>query len=101
VLVTAPSYRGRNYLEEAQQHGGARTETIVAAPKDVAPSDWTVWRGAGSRGAPLAERDVFCIQYTSGTTSKPKGVMLTQEIYLHGANLCGALPATDAVDEAS
>jgi fatty-acyl-CoA synthase len=33
----------------------------------------------------MAEQDVFCIQYTSGTTSKPKGVMLTQALYIHGA----------------
>jgi fatty-acyl-CoA synthase len=85
LLVTSPSYRGRCYLEEAQADCGSLVETIVSAPKDTAPSDWTVWRGAGTRGEPLAERGVFCIQYTSGTTAKPKGVMLTQDIYVHGA----------------
>ena len=35
-------------------------------------------------GEPLAD-GVFCIQYTSGTTSKPKGVLLTQPLYIHGA----------------
>jgi acyl-CoA synthetase (AMP-forming)/AMP-acid ligase II len=87
VLITSPSYRGRNYLEEAQAVGGSLVAAIVAAPASAAPSEWKIWRGpaASARGEPMAEQDVFCIQYTSGTTSKPKGVMLTQALYIHGA----------------
>jgi fatty-acyl-CoA synthase len=85
VIVTTPSYRGRNYLEEAHDVGASLVETIVSVPPGAAPADWALARGTGARGEPLAEKDVFCIQYTSGTTSKPKGVMLTQKIYVHGA----------------
>lgn len=85
VVVTAPSYRGRNYLEEARDVGASLVETIVSVPAGAPPADWIVMHGSGSRGEPLAEKDVFCIQYTSGTTSMPKGVMLTQQIYVHGA----------------
>jgi len=85
VIVTTPSYRGRNYLQEAHDVGASLVETIVSVPPGAAPADWALARGTGARGEPLAEKDVFCIQYTSGTTSKPKGVMLTQKIYVHGA----------------
>jgi fatty-acyl-CoA synthase len=85
VIVTTPSYRGRNYVEEAHDVGASLVETIVSVPPGAAPGDWALTRGTGTRGEPLAEKDVFCIQYTSGTTSKPTGVMLTQKIYVHGA----------------
>jgi len=87
VLITTPAYRGRNYLAEARDLCGSRVETIIAAPKGAMPPDWQVSQAAaGTRGEPLSDhQDVFCIQYTSGTTSRPKGVMLTQSIYVHGA----------------
>jgi acyl-CoA synthetase (AMP-forming)/AMP-acid ligase II len=36
--------------------------------------------------APVEAADVFCIQYTSGTTSVPKGVMLAEAAYLQTAS---------------
>jgi acyl-CoA synthetase (AMP-forming)/AMP-acid ligase II len=88
VLVTTPAYRGRNYLEEANDIASPFIAATVSALKGAAPSDWQVARNAAAekRGEPMSNKDVFCIQYTSGTTSKPKGVMLTQAIYVHGAS---------------
>jgi fatty-acyl-CoA synthase len=85
VLITAPSYRGRDYFEEACDSAGPLVASIVSAPPKAPPSEWQIFeRSAQVRGEPLAG-GVFCIQYTSGTTSTPKGVMLTQPLYIHGA----------------
>ena len=85
VLITTPNYRGRNYLDEAQAIGNSLVAAVVAAPGNAAPAEWQVWHGSGARGEPMPDKDVFCIQYTSGTTNKPKGVMLTQPLYIHAA----------------
>lgn len=88
VLVTTSGYRGRNYLEEAQASAGSIMPVMIDAAAGPAPGEWRVWRKASSeaRGEPMTEKAVFCIQYTSGTTSKPKGVMLSQAIYIRGAS---------------
>ncbi|MDQ8729190.1 class I adenylate-forming enzyme family protein [Bradyrhizobium sp. LHD-71] len=86
VLITAPSYRGRDYLEEARDIAGSLVASIVSAPPSTPPSAWQTFESASqTRGEPLAG-GVFCIQYTSGTTATPKGVMLTQPLYIHGAS---------------
>jgi fatty-acyl-CoA synthase len=36
-----------------------------------------VGRRAGAGAPPVAESDLLTINYTSGTTSRPKGVMIT------------------------
>jgi fatty-acyl-CoA synthase len=57
---------------------------IVAQDAAEAPVGWCAWEpwiGASVETAPepveLAETDVVSINYTSGTTARPKGVMLT------------------------
>jgi fatty-acyl-CoA synthase len=57
---------------------------IVAAHDDVERAGWTDWealiKDASSAPPPPLERDendIVSINYTSGTTSRPKGVMLT------------------------
>jgi acyl-CoA synthetase (AMP-forming)/AMP-acid ligase II len=89
VLVTTAHYRGRNYFDEANS-GDLSCPIMIEASDDLAAEDWRVQaRASASRPGEPAERDdLFCIQYTSGTTSKPKGVMLTEQMYLRTAAHC-------------
>ncbi len=57
---------------------------IVAQEEGEAPEGWTDWEsliaGASADAAPsipIDENDLVSINYTSGTTARPKGVMLT------------------------
>ena len=63
------------------RHRRARwTASIVSTPSDERPAaEWQTFaeRRRCRRARPPARR-LLCIQYTSGTTALPKGVMLTQ-----------------------
>ncbi len=90
VLVTSRQYRGRHYLDEAMAVLAAEDDAVVVidASDERPAADWPEYRGGGDppprEGAPL--RDFLCIQYTSGTTATPKGVMLTNLAYLQTAS---------------
>ena len=43
----------------------------------------------------VTANDTACIMYTSGTTAKPKGVLISHENYLFAGHSSGALPTTD------
>ena len=66
---------------------------------DPAPEGWQDWealvQSASSEAPPtpeLDENDVVSINYTSGTTARPKGVMLTHRgLYLNAYNLIAHL----------
>jgi len=72
---------------------------IVARRDAPAPSgwlDWDEWIGAQSADplppTDVGENDVVSINYTSGTTARPKGVMLThRNCYLNAYNLIAHL----------
>ena len=89
ALVTTPRYRGRDYLDEAlaATRGDATGLLVVAASDDCPPEAWPVHPGPGAPppAAPVAIDDFSCIQYTSGTTATPKGVMLTNAAYIRTA----------------
>lgn len=89
ALVTTPLYRKRHYTEEASAVLGAtgRALPILEASDALTPGDWPIHRLDG-RTDKLRETPtgVFCIQYTSGTTSVPKGVMLSDAAYLQTAS---------------
>ena len=63
------------------------------------PQDWTDWEDliAGQPTAPaadpgLSERDLLSINYTSGTTARPKGVMIThRNAYINAYNFIAHL----------
>ena len=86
VLVTTRRYRGRDYLEEALAAARPDYDEFVAfaAADDVRASEWPfVAVGVAAAGIPIPSfDDSLCIQYTSGTTATPKGVMLTNRAYL-------------------
>jgi crotonobetaine/carnitine-CoA ligase len=50
-------------------------EPLLAGTKDTAP------------GVPVVSIDEISMQYTSGTTSKPKGVLLTHANYIYGGEV--------------
>ncbi|MBY0400695.1 long-chain-fatty-acid--CoA ligase [Myxococcota bacterium] len=73
---------------------------IVARDEGETPSGWLSWNAllaAARPGRPvlakaLGENDLVSINYTSGTTSRPKGVMLThRNCYLNAYNLIAHL----------
>lgn len=87
VILADPAYRGRNYLDEAQAAVAHLAPVIVAAGDCGSPSEWRVTRTGAAKlqAPPLGVEGVFCIQYTSGTTSTPKGVMLNERSYVRTA----------------
>ncbi len=72
---------------------------IVAADSPLARAGWQDWEtlvAASSAAAPpaveLGENDVVSINYTSGTTARPKGVMLThRNCYVNAYSLIAHL----------
>jgi fatty-acyl-CoA synthase len=72
---------------------------IAATPSGEAPAGWTSWDavvGAASAAQPshvdLDEHDLVSINYTSGTTARPKGVMLTHRtLYVNAYNFIAHL----------
>ncbi len=68
---------------------------IRAGGEGAAPAgwvDWEAWIATAAPAAPppvaLSENDVVSINYTSGTTARPKGVMLThRNCYLNAYNM--------------
>jgi len=78
---------------------GVRHWIAAPAPDAAIPPGWTdfdAWAGAESTDAPppvaRAEGDVVSLNYTSGTTARPKGVMLThRNCYLNAYNLIAHL----------
>ena len=89
-LVTTDLFRGRHYGDEAclaLQASGLRLQ-VLWADDMLAPDEWIskTLNIKGDESALQTPPGVFCIQYTSGTTSIPKGVMLTNAAYLQTAN---------------
>jgi len=100
--IVSTAALAENLLPAAAQ--AATVENVIAietidgaAPDGVRLLDWTALldahRSAGGHAATLdevARTDTSCIIYTSGTSGKPKGVMLS-----HGAILCNLMGADD------
>lgn len=90
ALITTRHYRGRAYLDEVM---GLRARmdpgfAVLEASDDAAAAHWPVHPDARTRQAEgiATPDDLLCIQYTSGTTSLPKGAMLTTAAYLRTAS---------------
>ena len=85
-LVSTGHYRRRHYAQEAREVLDAMhlPLRVWEADNDLPPGEWSVTGRPPERGADgqRTPPGVFCIQYTSGTTSLPKGVMLTDTAYI-------------------
>jgi len=89
AIITVNAYRNRHYLEEARELCrliGAGI-TLIDASDDISPEDWQeeTFGLRSASASTLDLSDVLCIQYTSGTTSLPKGAMLGSAQYLQTA----------------
>jgi len=87
VLATTAAYRGRSYFDEAAAHvAGSPAPLLVLGVPALGEG---AWLQAGALPPPALPADLppdlLCIQYTSGTTSTPKGVMLQAQGYLRTA----------------
>ena len=86
MLITTSDYRGRDYVDEAMAVlADDDMRPIVCVASYAAPEVWPIYGDGPPRrddALSIQAQDLFCIQYTSGTTSTPKGVMLTNEAYL-------------------
>jgi fatty-acyl-CoA synthase len=90
ALITSKSYRGRAYESEAQEvlKDLPWATTLIDATNDAFKTTWSVQRiGTGSFNLEIPSiSDLMCIQYTSGTTSLPKGAMLLNKSYIKTAS---------------
>jgi fatty-acyl-CoA synthase len=88
------------FLHESDAHGDYRAILAESRNGDKLPLEHTVWLGTDSWEEMLAHgvdfdedsigpQDVANIQYTSGTTGSPKGVMLTHHNLLNNGMAMG------------
>ena len=77
------------YAAGVRESAAGRLTTIELAETadDVAPAAG----GPGASAAAVAPTDRLAVMFTSGTTSEPKGVVLTQHNYAHVADTMSAI----------
>jgi len=89
ALITTKSYRGRAYESEAREvlESLSWSTNLIDATPDVFSTTWAIEKiGTGQFNLEIPSiEDLMCIQYTSGTTSLPKGAMLLNKSYLKTA----------------
>jgi fatty-acyl-CoA synthase len=108
ALITTKSYRGRAYDQEARDVLSRLpwSTLMLDASLEGTLSDWPLERlGAGSLNLDTPSiPDLMCIQYTSGTTSLPKGAMLLNRSYVktayHVASCQGLNPHSEFISAA-
>ena len=108
ALITTPHYRGRDYVDEALAMLSPEDKDVLvyAVSDDLPATDWRLYGAPGKGSASdsavaIPVDDLLCIQYTSGTTAIPKGVMLTNRAYLltaaYVARCQGLTPASNFI----
>jgi fatty-acyl-CoA synthase len=117
TLVTISGFRDVDYVAELEQIGAA-TGSIPTLQRvihighsgDRTPSGWIPFAELGARAAGVPEErldaraaevavdDVINMQYTSGTTGFPKGVMLSSRNIVNNGHALGSLLGFTPVD---
>jgi fatty-acyl-CoA synthase len=97
VKVMLADYEQVRVVEPIRSRLKTVEHFIVAggSPKDLPGNGWKDWDAltdaeptTSSAQVDISEDDIFSINYTSGTTARPKGVMLThRNCYLNAINL--------------
>jgi len=95
VKVLLVDHEYTEMVDEIRNGLGSVEHWVAAAHDDVERPGWTDWEtmiGAATEEAPAAverdENDIVSINYTSGTTARPKGVMLThRNCYINAYSL--------------
>jgi fatty-acyl-CoA synthase len=107
TLVTIPGFRDLDYVAELER-AGATTGRIPALERIIyigadPPAGFIPFDDLRARGAPVSEAvlaarsraiavdDVINMQYTSGTTGFPKGVMLSSRNIVNNGHALGGL----------
>ena len=100
VKAVLADYEQVDVVEEIRPNLGTTEHFVVARDDGAAPAagwlDWNQLIAGESTAAPEAperdENDVVSINYTSGTTARPKGVMLThRNLYINAYGLIAHL----------
>lgn len=91
--------RGDTYLGGVGEGSALRTVAVEETAGDVRPGGRLHAGGAPPVAAPPVEPDArLAVMFTSGTTSQPKGVVLTQANYRHVAEAMAAAANLGADD---
>ncbi len=99
VKVVLADYDYTNLVDEIRPHLQTVQHWVVAQDEGPAPAGWTSWEelmaGRPTSSTPPIkqdENDTISINYTSGTTARPKGVMLThRNCYINAYNFIAHL----------
>jgi crotonobetaine/carnitine-CoA ligase len=85
--------RAGEYAAGVKESAAGRLATIKLAETaaDVSPAASAGGRPATAPAPAVAPTDRLAVMFTSGTTSEPKGVVLTQHNYAHVADMMSAI----------
>ncbi len=93
ALFTADRFLGQSYADMLRAIGpvpGLRQMIVLGTDLPPGAVAFDAWRaGQATSGDAAAPDDVLLIQYTSGTTSRPKGVLLSHASMLGNAFVSG------------
>lgn len=82
---------GAAAIVAAPPQGDAEAAILPVMSRDLLPVIATTAEPTGVRIAPHADREVAYLQYTSGSTREPKGVILTHDNLVANLDVCRAL----------
>ena len=99
VSVVLVDWEYTRVVDEIRPRLATVKSYVVAKEDGVTPAGWLDWNeriarepDAAPPAVPRFENDVVSINYTSGTTARPKGVMLThRNCYINAYSLIGHL----------